>query len=132
MSKNKKIVLEETPRGKIDRLKFGDKISKLMIEKGFTNDSFVNASGISLSMIQQIRCGRRLPGLDNYLLLIETLGVSDLLPLSDFVAIENEEIVKRDLVIHQLFELVKDMSPEQLEQFIIAVKALKNVFIKNN
>lgn len=122
---SKEIFTEKTLLGKIDKIKFGAKISKLMVEKGFNDETFSDASGISVSMIREIRYGRRLPSLEKYLRIIETLGVSDLLPLSDSLNSKHQNIAKNDKIIHELSVLTKDMTPEQLEQFISGVKCLK-------
>ena len=125
MSRKKNAIQQEKPHGNLNKLKFGAKISNLLIERGFTSDSFAAASGISYSTVQQIRSGKRLPSLEKYMWIIETLGVSDILPLSGFVAKENEALVKNDRIIHELYELTKDMSPEQLDKFIDGIKCLK-------
>ena len=83
MSKTKDNDTMERDSRKIDSVKFGNRISALMKEQGYTDKTFAEAVGISVDMVKEIRYGRRLPGLNNYMLIIETLGVSDLLPMSD-------------------------------------------------
>ena len=123
---------KEIVHSKLDKLKFGAKISALMSEKGFTDDTFSYASGISVAMIREIRYGRRLPSLEKYLWIIETLGVSDLLPLSDSLNIEYQNLAKNDRIVHEISILTEDMSPEQLALFIEGVKTLKKALSNKN
>lgn len=106
----------------IDKIKFGAKIGNLMALKGFTNESFAEASGISVTTIKEIKYGRRLPSLQKYLWIIETLGVSDVLPLNDFISKDCETVAKQDIIKNDLLPLLETMSVSQLESFVLGVK----------
>lgn len=123
---------EEIVHSKLDKLKFGAKLSALMHEKGYTDDTFAYASGLSIAMVKEIRYGRRLPSLEKYLWIIETLGVSDLLPLSDSLDKKYYYIAQNDKIACELSSLTNDMTPEQIDLFIEGIKTLKKALSNKN
>lgn len=88
MSTSHKNPTEPITHGVLDKVQFGDRFGKLLIEKGFTVESFSFASGISETTIKEIKYGRRLPSLPKYMTIIETLHISDILLLQNSISPE--------------------------------------------
>lgn len=128
MSKTKDNDAMERESRKIDSVKFGNRISALMKEQGYTDKTFAEAVGISVDMVKEIRYGRRLPGLNNYMLIIETLGVSDLLPMSDSLPKEKYDLVKKDRIETELLPITENMSQEQFEEFMTGIRCFTRAF----
>ena len=106
----------------LDKIKFGSKIGYLMAEKGFTNESFSEATGISVTTIKEIKYGRRLPSLQKYLWIIETLGVSDILPLYDFISNDCIDMAKYNILKNSLYPIIETMSISQIEELIKGIE----------
>ena len=94
MPKSHKNPTEPITHGVLDKVQFGDRFGKLLIEKGFTVESFSFASGISETTIKEIKYGRRLPSLPKYMTIIETLHISDILLLQNSISPECNDVVK--------------------------------------
>lgn len=131
MPKSHKNPTEPITHGVLDKVQFGDRFGKLLIEKGFTVESFSFASGISETTIKEIKYGRRLPSLPKYMTIIETLHISDILLLQNSISPECNDVVKQSMIEHQLLPILNDMTVEELELFIQGIQNLRNVWNKS-
>ena len=131
MPKSHKNQTEPITHGVLDKVQFGDRFGKLLIEKGFTVESFSFASGISETTIKEIKYGRRLPSLPKYVTIIETLQISDILLLQNSISPECNDVVKQSMIEHQLLPILNDMTVEELELFIQGIQNLRNVWNKS-
>ena len=131
MPKSHKKPTEPITHGVLDKVQFGDRFGKLLIEKGFTVESFSFASGISETTIKEIKYGRRLPSLPKYMTIIETLQISDILLLQNSISPECNDVVKQSMIEHQLLPILNDMTVEELELFIQGIQNLRNVWNKS-
>lgn len=131
MSKSHKNPTEPITHGVLDKVQFGDRFGKLLIEKGFTFESFSSASGISETTIKEIKYGRRLPSLPKYMTIIETLQISDILLLQNSISPECNDVIKQSMIEHQLLPILDDMTVEELEFFIQGIQNLRNAWNKS-
>lgn len=93
-----------------------DRISVLRTQKGVSEYKMSLDLGHSKSYIQSISSGKALPSLSEFMYICEYLGVT---PLEFFNTEINEPILA-----HELYELAKKMSLEDLSALIYMAKRL--------
>ena len=104
-----------------DKIKFGERFGDLLKNHGYTIESFSAVSGISDSMIKAIKRGKRFPGMDNYVKIIEILHVNEMELLRDSVTFSSESELKRAMLANELMPIIDSMNLEQAEIFIKSI-----------
>lgn len=96
---------------------------KLIKAKGYTQENFAKAIGVSYSTLMSILKGERRIYLHVYVKMIDVLGVSDLVVMSNFA--EQAKMVRKASLYMELISKCEDLSPELLECIVKLVSDVK-------
>ena len=95
-------------QAKLEYAQFGTTLKKLIKAKGYTQENFAKAIGVSYSSLMSILKGERRVYLHTYLKMLDVLGVSDLVILND--SLDLPETIQR-ANLHIKFLLVCEKLP---------------------
>ena len=112
MPRPKRINTKAPIKSTLDRKAFGKKVSQLMVEREYTNEMFAEIIGVSVSTVIAIKSGERLPGLDNYLKILEALETCDIVMLHD--SIDDEKLKSNEIISSEIIPLLSDLNDKQL------------------
>lgn len=107
----------------LDYAEFGNTLRKLIKAKGYTQEGFAKAVGISYSSLMSILKGDRRVYLNVYVKMIDVLGVSDIVVMSRFA--EQPELVEKANSYMKLVSKCEDLSPELLECIVKLVSGVE-------
>lgn len=107
----------------LDYAEFGNTLRKLIKAKGYTQEGFAKAIGVSYSSMMSILKGERRVYLNVYVKMLDVLGVSDLVFMSRFA--EQPELVEKADSYMKLVSKCEDLSPEALECIVKLVSDVK-------
>ncbi len=107
----------------LDYREFGNALRKLIKAKGYTQEGFAEAIGVSYSSMMSILKGERRVYLHVYAKMLDVLGVSDLVFMSDF-ANQPDMIHKAELYM-RLISKLNAISPTVLENILGLVSVME-------
>ena len=110
-------------QAELDYSEFGNTLRKLIKAKGYTQENFAKAIGVSYSSLMSILKGDRKVYLNVYVKMIDVLGISDLVVMSRFA--EQPELVEKANSYMKLVSKCEDLSPELLECIVKLVSDVK-------
>lgn len=113
----------------INKKMFGKRISELMLKNGYTNEMLAERIGVSISSIIALKAGERLPGLDNYLRLLQAFNTCDLVLLQD--SISDNSLKCNEIINKEILPLINTLNYEELSDLYEVIKPLVKV-IKND
>lgn len=92
----------------IDYIKFGKRVKENRVKRHMTAEQFSESVGISVSFLREIERGNKKPNIENFVKIVNALGVSSDDLLCD--SIDND----KPLVLNKVTEKMKSMSSEQV------------------
>ncbi len=109
-------------QAELNYAQFGTILKKLIKAKGYTQENFAKAVGISYSSLMSILKGDRQVYVHIYAKMIDVLGVSDLIIINNFA--EDPELIKRANLYMELLKACEDLPLPVLEKLNSLVRAL--------
>ena len=107
----------------LDYREFGNALRKLIKAKGYTQEGFAEAIGVSYSSMMSILKGERRVYLHLYAKMLDVLGVSDLVFMSDFA--NHPDMVHKAELYMRLISKMDTMSTEVLENILGLVSVME-------
>ena len=107
----------------LDYSEFGNALRKLIKAKGYTQEGFAEAIGVSYSSMMSILKGERRVYLHVYAKMLDVLGVSDLVFMSDFA--NHPDMVHKAELYMRLISKMDTMSTEVLENILGIVTGME-------
>lgn len=122
MPRKKKLNEKDPINDTVDKKAFGKRISRLMVENGYTNEMLAERIGVSISSIIALKAGERLPGLDNYLRLLEAFNTCDLVLLQD--SFSESSLKCTEIIDKEILPLLYTLDFEELSALYEVIKPL--------
>ena len=97
----------------LDYAKFGTLLKRLIKSKGYTQENFAKAVGVSYSSLMSILKGKRRVFLHTYLKMLDVLEVSDLILLNE--SPNYPELIERANLYKELLSTYENLSLSTLE-----------------
>ena len=97
----------------LDYAKFGTLLKRLIKSKGYTQENFAKAVGVSYSSLMSILKGKRRVFLHTYLKMLDVLEVSDLILLNE--SPNYRELIERANLYKELLSTYENLSLSTLE-----------------
>lgn len=107
----------------LDYREFGNALRKLIKAKGYTQEGFAEAIGVSYSSMMSILKGERRVYLHVYAKMLDVLGVSDLVFMSDFA--NQPDMVHKAELYMRLVSKLDTMPTEVLENILGLVSVME-------
>lgn len=107
----------------LDYSEFGNALRKLIKAKGYTQEGFAEAIGVSYSSMMSILKGERRVYLHVYAKMLDVLGVSDLVFMSDFA--NQPDMVHKAELYMRLVSKLETMPMEVLENILGLVSVME-------
>lgn len=112
-----------TPSEKeFDYIKFGNTLRELIKAKGYTQAVFAEAIGISYPYMMDILSGKRRVQMKTYYKILDVLGITELIFISDTFA--QAQIREHSALLLELFPVLHEMSAEELEDLLRFAKRI--------
>lgn len=93
-----------------------------MAKCGYTNEMLAERIGVSISSVIAIKAGERLPGLDNYLRLLEAFECCDLVLMQD--SISDTTLKCSELIDKKIMPQLKSLDYESLAALTTVITPL--------
>ncbi len=101
--------------------KIGEKIKKVRMLRGITQHDLAEKVGLTEKQISKIETGVHYPKFQNFIKILEVLGIS----MRDF---DGDASNETNVIVKNINKILFKANTEELKQYLIFIRHLENIF----